>query len=312
MSLRFDHAPVMVARVLDQIRCAGAPRVVVDVTVGGGGHAQALLEAFADLRLLGIDRDPDAVAATRARLAPFGARAEILHGRFSQLPHLLAGRGVTRVDGLVADLGVSSHQLDNAARGFSFRERGPLDMRMDPSTGPSASELLGSIPEAHLARAIASFGEERYARRVARAVKAALPADTLALAETVRAALPKRGKQRIDPATRTFQAIRMLLNEEVAELRALLAVVPELLADRGVAVVIAFHSLEDRAVKRAFRTAAMDCICPPSTPVCICAHEPTLTLLTRRPIQPGPSEIDENRRARSAKLRAAQRLPRPT
>lgn len=312
MTTGFSHAPVLLARVVEQMQQIASPRLIVDATVGGGGHAAALLETFPGADLLGVDRDPDALAASRSRLAPFGERVQLAHGPFSELPDLLADRGISHVDGLVADLGVSSFQLDEPDRGFSFRAAGPLDMRMDPTSGESAAELLREIPEADLSRAIKRLGEERFARRVARAIKAANPENTETLAEVVRAAIPKRGPQRIDPATRTFQAIRMLINDEVGELGALLEALPALLADGGVAVVISFHSIEDRAVKRALRSAAKGCICPPDAPACACGRLPTLALLTKRPLVATEQELSENPRSRSAKLRAAQRLARAT
>ncbi len=309
MVMPFVHAPVLRDEVVELLGRAPRPGWLVDATVGGGGHASALLEAHADLRLIGVDRDPEAVAASRARLAGFGDRVRVLHGNFSQLPALLAEQGVAPVSGIIADLGVSSFQLDSAGRGFSFRARGPLDMRMDPSRGPTARELLSELSERELAVAIKQLGEERYAKRVARAIKAADPVDTEALANVIRLAQP-RSQQRIHPATRTFQAIRMLLNDELGELRALLAALPDLLVEGGVAAIISFHSLEDRAVKRALRAAANPCVCPQGLPVCVCGKQPTFALLTRRPLRPSDPEIAQNPRARSAKMRAAERLPR--
>ncbi|MEE8409007.1 MAG: 16S rRNA (cytosine(1402)-N(4))-methyltransferase RsmH [Myxococcota bacterium] len=305
--MAFAHEPVMLSEVVDAVVDA-QPELIVDCTLGGAGHAAALLDAATGARLIGIDRDPEAVVAATKRLAPFGARVRIVHGRFSELRDVVAGE---RVGALIADLGVSSHQLDTIERGFSFRGDAVLDMRMDPTGGETARDILARIDERDLATAIRSLGEERCALRVSRAILAAAPTTTAELAFAIRAIVP-RSRDGIDPATRTFQALRMLVNRELDELAALLGAVPDLLADGGVACVISFHSLEDRAVKTAFRHAASRCECPPSLPICLCGLTPTLEILTKRPRRAGLSELQRNPRSRSAKLRVARRIRRPS
>jgi 16S rRNA (cytosine1402-N4)-methyltransferase len=265
--------------------------------VGLGGHSRALLEAGAD-RILGLDRDPAALALARAALAPFGDRVELVHADYRELPRVLDGRGIGGVAGALADLGVSSMQLDAEGRGFSFRRDEPLDMRMDQSGGPSAADLVRDAGETELADAIFQFGEERHSRRVARAIVAArreTPIDTTGrLAAVVRRAIPHRGHQRIDPATRTFQALRIWVNRELEGLDAFLGeAVRRLLANARLAV-ITFHSLEDRIVKHTFRALEK--------------ADQGLRILTKRPLTPADAEVERNARARSAKLRAIERF----
>ena len=270
--------------------------VYADTTLGGGGHAEAILEASAPSgRLIGIDRDPRALEAARARLARFGARAAFFHGEMAELRRILSEAGAARVDGLVADLGVSSPQLDDPERGFSFSKPGPLDMRMDPTRGETALELVARLDEHELADVIYELGEERKSRRIARAIRRAYEAGELETTEDLRRAVaravgPKRG--RIDPATRTFQALRIAVNRELEQLGQLLEDAPDVLEDDGVAAIISFHSLEDRMVKRAFRGDAR------------------LEPLTKKPVVPSDEEQHDNPRARSAKLRAAKRARR--
>jgi 16S rRNA (cytosine1402-N4)-methyltransferase len=291
----FLHATVLLRETVDGL----APRaggVYVDATLGGAGHAFAILEASApDGVLYGIDRDPTALEAARARLAPFGARAIILHGTFASARALLAERGVARVHGLVADLGVSSPQLDVDERGFSFARSGPLDMRMDRSNDEPLSELLERLDADELANVIYEYGDERKSRPIARSIKAALERGELKTTEDLRRAVirvtgPKRTG--VDPSTRTFQALRMAVNEEIPQLERLLGDLPELLHDGGRAAVISFHSGEDRLVKQAFR------------------DDERLQPLTKKPIIAGELEQAENPRARSAKLRVAERVAR--
>lgn len=265
-----------------------------DVTLGRGGHAEAILEASGpNGRLLGLDRDPTALAASRERLARFGARVEFHQRPLSTLERALAGR---KVDGLVADLGVSSPQLDDAARGMSFRAEGPLDMRMGDDVATTAWHLLRELHEAELADVLYRYGDERASRPIARAIKRAIERGemetTLDLARAVYRVLGPPRHGRIDPATRTFQAIRIAVNDELGELDKLLDALPRVLADGGVAVVISFHSLEDRRVKHAFRDGQ------------------ALAALLKKPLEASEAERMENPRARSAKLRAARRVPR--
>ena len=309
----FAHVPVLLDTVVAHARMAATPASrplqIVDCTLGGAGHARALLEALPQARLLGIDRDPDACRIARTRLSGFAERADVVQASFSELAAVLRHVDVHEVDVLLADFGVSSYQLDAAKRGFSFREHGRLDMRMNPDAGEPADALLARIEVGPLAHAIATLGEERHARRVARAIVADRPSTTEELAALIRRIVPQ-GRDRIDPATRTFQAIRMLVNDELGEIDAWLAAVPEVLSEGGVAVAISFHSLEDRRVKAAWRAAAAGCTCPPRMPVCACQQVPTLRNITRRCAVASDTELHSNPRARSARLRAVARLAR--
>jgi len=289
----FEHAPVM----LEEVLAAIAPRaggVYLDVTAGGAGHAQALLERAPGARLVAFDRDPSAVRAAGQRLARFGERATVVHGSFSEVEEYLVAEGIDAVDGLVADLGVSSPQLDDPERGMSFRFEGPLDMRMDPTSGETALEAIERLSQDELADAIYHYGEEHRSRRVARCIKQAVEAGelhtTLDLRRAVVRATGPRRQHGMDPATRTFQALRILVNRELDELESLLAALPQIVHVGGVAAIISFHSLEDRLVKRAF------------------AERATWERLSKKPVTAGDSELAENPRARSAKLRAARRV----
>jgi 16S rRNA (cytosine1402-N4)-methyltransferase len=290
------HEPVMTAETIALLDPARGG-LFVDCTVGLGGHARVLLEAGAS-RLLGLDRDPEALKIARERLEGFGDRVELVHADYRELGRVLDDRGVRGVDGALADLGVSSMQLDAEGRGFSFRRDEPLDMRMDQSQGPTAAGLLDQVGEEELANLIFEFGEERYSRRIARAIVDARRRGSITttgqLAQIVRRAVPRRGHQRIDPATRTFQAIRIWLNRELDQLEAFVVEACGRLLAGARFAVITFHSLEDRIVKHAFRALAQGRM--------------TLRILTKRPIVPGDSELDRNPRARSAKLRAVERL----
>lgn len=269
--------------------------VYADATLGGGGHAEAILEASSpDGVIIGVDRDENALAAARHRLSRFGSRARFVHAPFSQLSSALRQAGFDSVDGIVADLGVSSPQLDHADRGFSFSRPGPLDMRMDASRGPTVFEFMQDQTENELADVIYQYGEERLSRRIARVIKEALAADELHTTEDLRAAVNRavggRRGQKTDPATRTFQALRIAVNDELGELKQLLLELPDLLRPEGVAAVISFHSLEDRIVKHAFR------------------GDDRLEPCTKKPVIPTDAEANENPRARSAKLRAARKV----
>jgi len=306
----FSHEPVMVAEVVALF--APVPEgVVVDATVGGGGHAEALLVAHPHLRVLGVDRDPDAVAAATDRLGRFGARAMVRQARFDRLAEVAAEAGVSpgSASGVLFDLGVSSAQLDRPERGFSYRADAPLDMRMDPSGGPTAADLANTMPEAELARLFAANGEGRFAPRIARAVVAARPVTTTgALADVVRSALPAAvRRQGGHPARRVFQALRVAVNEELEVLAEALPGSIDLLAAGGRCVVISYHSGEDRIVKAAFRHAETGgCSCPPRLP-CTCGAVSSGKLVFRGTHRPTPSEVARNRRAESALLRAFER-----
>jgi 16S rRNA (cytosine1402-N4)-methyltransferase len=304
----FEHEPVLLRQVVESI-AAENPKLIMDCTLGGAGHSAALLEAIPQAHLIGLDRDQTAIGVAKKRLSQFGDRVTIVHSSFENAPQVLADLGIDGVDALLADLGVSSHQIDTADRGFSFRMDGPLDMRMDTSVGQSAAEILEEIPEKELARIIKVYGEERYSGRVARVIKEANLKTTAELADVIRSVV-RKGKDKLDPATRTFQAIRMLVNGELDQLENLLNAIPSLLNDDGVAALISFHSLEDRAVKHAFRKAAKGEETPPEIPVYVQYVAPTMEVVTRKPLVADDDEIRSNPRSRSAKLRVARRLAR--
>jgi len=311
MDAPFDHQPVALDTILELL----APQpgeTFCDATIGGGGHAERVLEATApDGRLLGIDRDLEAVDAATRRLERFGDRVVVRHGRFSDLERLMAEAGMTSLDGLVLDLGVSSHQLDAARRGFSFIHDGPLDMRMDTTSGETAAALLARTSEDDLADLVFRFGGERYSRRVARSIKRMEEegglATTTDLAVAVRRVVGPKRAGAIDPATRTFQAIRIAVNDELGELESLLDALPAPLAVGGRVAVISFHSLEDGLVKRRFADLVSPCHCPPGIPVCDCPA-PFAEYVTRRSVRVTAREREANPRSRSAKVRAVRRV----
>jgi 16S rRNA (cytosine1402-N4)-methyltransferase len=289
------HAPVLVSETLALLEPSRGG-LFVDCTLGLGGHSRALLDGGAD-RILGLDRDTTALELAAANLASYGERVELVHSDYRDLPQVLDARGIATVAGALADLGVSSMQLGEG-RGFSFQRDEPLDMRMDRSRPPTAADLIADADEEDLANVIFQYGEERYSRRIARAIvqaRAVAPvATTGQLAALVRRAIPVRGYQRIDPATRTFQALRIWVNRELDGLDAFLESAVQRLAAGGRLAVIAFHSLEDRIVKHTFRALAH--------------AETAIRILTKRPIEAGEDEVARNPRARSAKLRAIERL----
>jgi 16S rRNA (cytosine1402-N4)-methyltransferase len=301
------HVPVMVAEVAEWLRPRPGARLV-DATVGLGGHAAALLAAAPDARLLGVDRDPAALARAAERLRDAGERVALRRARYGELPDVLADLGWDGADAILLDLGVSSLQLDDAARGFSFRFDGPLDMRMDPDAPLDAEDIVNRWPEQDLARVIFEYGEERRSRAVARAIVRARPlASTGALARVVGGVLGS-GRPGINPATRTFQGIRIAVNQELDDLDGFLADGWRLLRPGGRLAVLAYHSLEDRRVKEAFRRWASDCVCPPGIARCACGWSAKVRILTRRPLRPTAVEVAHNPRARSARLRVVERL----
>ncbi len=313
MSSREPHIPVLLRETVEALRPAPG-QMFVDCTVGAGGHAEALLEASSpDGRLLGIDRDGAAVAVARRRLARFGDRACIDRGDYRKVLEIARSAGFFAVDGIVADLGVSTMQLDDPSRGFSFRRDGPLDMRMDPSCGgPTAADLLATLPEIEIRRILRVYGEERLAAPIARALvrrrESAPIRTTFELAALVeRVAGPAARRFAIHPATRTFQGLRIAVNRELDGLDAFVTDAVSLLRRGGRLAVITFHSLEDRAIKHAMRALAARCICPPGLPVCGCGRENVVRVLTAKPVVPSRRETDANPRARSAKLRAVER-----
>jgi 16S rRNA (cytosine1402-N4)-methyltransferase len=262
--------------------------------------------------LLGLDVDPQALELARQRLAPFGARAILIQASYVSLREQIAALGWASVEGITLDLGVSSMQLDTPERGFSFQADAPLDMRFDPEGPVTASALVNDLPENELADLIYRYGEDRLARAIARAIVRARPIPTTRRLAEVVAGAARRGRgarqEKIHPATRTFQALRIAVNQELESVEAVLPEAVQALAPGGRFAVIAFHSLEDRLVKQFLRRESQDCLCPPRQPVCTCGHRATLRELTRRPIRPGEEEIQTNPRARSARLRVAEKL----
>jgi 16S rRNA (cytosine1402-N4)-methyltransferase len=314
----FAHEPVLLDESIRHLQLQPGS-VVVDGTVGGGGHGRRILEEIGERgRLIGLDRDPQALAAAQRRLERAGEadpRVRLVHASFRDLDQVVRELGLESVDAVLLDLGVSSHQLDAPGRGFRFGESDaqdvPLDMRMDPGAGPSAAELLRRASAEELERWFREYGELPGARRLARAIaerRRDAPlrssADLLRLIGETRVG---RGR-RHHPATLVFQALRIAVNDELSALREGLEAAVAVLRPGGRLVVIAYHSLEDRIVKRAFRAAEKGCICPPRAPVCTCGHTVTLRVLTKRPLRPGAAEIRRNPRARSARLRAAERV----
>ena len=305
----FEHQPVMVDEVVDLFRPV-PPGPIVDATVGGGGHARALLEAHPHIHLVGLDRDADALAAAERALRPFPGRVALRHATFDRITDVCEELGLGLVSGVLFDLGVSSPQLDRADRGFSYGGDGPLDMRMDRSQSRTAADVVNGYSEEELARVLHSLGDERHSRRIARAVVAARPLrSTGELADVIRAAIPAPARRRGGhPARRSFQAIRIEVNRELDLLPGALDAAVDRLAPGGRAVVLAYHSGEDRIVKARFAEAATGaCVCPPGLP-CVCGAQARVRLL-RRGVRPGPAEVEANHRAESARLRAVEKLP---
>ncbi len=300
--------PVLLAEVLAALNLRPGA-AVIDATLGAGGHAEAILERTApDGRLLGLDRDAVAIQAASGRLARFTGRIALAQASYASIGEAARDAELAPVDGILFDLGYSSPQIDDPARGFSFRADGPLDMRFDRRQEVTAADLVNGLPEGELADLIARYGEERYAWRIARAIVAARPIEgTLRLAEVVAGAQPP-SRERIHPATRTFQALRIAVNDELGQLEQALPQTLDLLRPGGRLAVISFHSLEDRIVKQFMRREARDCLCPPEQPVCTCGHTAALRIVTRKPIPAGAAEVAANPRARSARLRVAERI----
>lgn len=310
----FAHLPVLYSQSLEQlaIRPDG---IYVDCTLGGGGHASGVLAQLGtNGQLFGFDKDVDAHEAARQRLLSLGSDAmfTLIHRDFGEIADAWHELDLPPVNGLLADLGVSSWQLDQADRGFSYSQDGPLDMRMNQSAGRSAADLVNHADEQELVRILFDYGEERYARRIAQAIIRHRSTEsfqtTAQLTAVVRQAMPSQGlKEAQHPAKRTFQAIRIAVNGELTALENLLTAIPQILAPGGRACIITFHSLEDRLVKDAFRTWENPCVCPRDFPVCVCGRKPLGRVVTRKPITASPQEMLENPRARSAKLRVFER-----
>ncbi len=307
------HRPVLLQETMQYL----APErggLFVDATLGLGGHAAGILEASPETHVIGIDRDREALSLASERLASYGSRFQAVHANHREIGRVLEAAGEQRANGVLADLGVSSWQLDTAERGFSFRHDAPLDMRMDrDDENETVAALLARLPEAEIARIIYEYGEERRSRRIARWIverreQGKPVTGTRDLAELAARAVGGKRTDRIHPATRTFQALRIAVNEELIELDAFIETAIDLLQPTGRLVMISFHSLEDRIVKRTLRRLAGQCVCETRVPVCACGARRVVEILTRRPIVPGTAEADENPRARSAKLRACLKL----
>lgn len=309
------HVPVLLAAVLDGLNASVRPgSLFIDGTLGAGGHAAAILGAAPESRLIGFDRDPRSLGIAHERLARFGERVRLVHASYERMGQLAPEFGFSAgtVEGILLDLGLSSMHVDDPARGFAFKADGPLDMRFDPdSGGPTAADLVNTLEPDELADLIFRYGEERESRRIARAIttaRAEAPLRTTRqLAEVIVRAHHGR-HEKIHPATRTFQALRIAVNDELGALERTLPQAVALLRPGGRLAVISFHSLEDRIVKQFFRDESTDCLCPPRQPVCTCGHRASLALVTRKPISPDETEIAANLRSRSAKLRVAERL----
>jgi 16S rRNA (cytosine1402-N4)-methyltransferase len=312
--MKEGHLPVLAEEVMSMLSPASGS-LQIDATVGGGGHTERILEATnPDGRLLGLDANGAAIARTAGRLARFGDRLVLRQANFRDLSTVAPATGFEAVDGLLFDLGLSSYQLADTDRGFGFRAGGPLDMRFDTGRGVPAAALLDTLDTSELTALFRRFGEEPYAPRIARAIVEARRAEPIRTAEEL-AALVERvaphgppGRRRIHPATRVFQALRIAVNEELDALEEALAAAVDLLRPGGRLVVLSYHSLEDRIVKRFLDAERKGCICPPSVPVCVCGRTPRLRLVTKPSLTPTDAEIAANPRARSARLRAAERI----
>lgn len=308
----FYHLPVLPDEVIRFLEPKNG-RTYLDGTLGGGGHSSLIMESAPEARLIGIDRDPTALKAAATQLTGHSNNIRLVHGDFADTASHLGQLGISAIDGFVLDLGVSSHQLDTGERGFSFLQDAPLDMRMDNNSGSNAAELVNGLTEHELERIIGEYGEERWAKRIAAFIvreRAESPVETtFRLVDIIKGAVPKaKWDERIHPATRTFQALRIAVNTELDSLERGMRSALDLLSPGGRGVIISFHSLEDRIVKHIFREYAEGCNCPRQFPVCVCGRLPRVRILTGRPVTAGKTETDENPRARSAKLRAVERI----
>lgn len=310
------HIPVLLNESVEGLALP-ADGIYVDATLGLGGHAEAVLKAVPGSRVIGIDQDRDAIGFAKERLAKFGDRSTAVHANFEEITRVVNETVGGRVDGVLADLGVSSLQMDSMERGFSFRFDAPLDMRMNAGPGiPTAAELLETLDEEEIANIIYRFGEERFSRRIARRIvesreKGEPVRTTAQLVKIVERSVRKSPKDKIHPATRTFQALRIAVNREIAIIEKFLFDAVELIRPKGRLAVITFHSLEDRAVKQAFQRLAGKCICPPKIPQCVCGARKRVEILTRKPVIPTDEEIAVNPRSRSAKLRIVEVIETP-
>ena len=309
------HIPVLLQEIINALQPQSGA-IYIDGTVGAGGHTAAILTASApNGQVFGFDQDSEALEIAARQLAEFGDRVHLLRSNFDQLSDMARRHHIPPVDGILLDLGVSSMQLEQPERGFSFQLDGPLDMRMNPAARQTAAELVNHLPEKELADLIYQYGEEPHSRRIARAIVKTRPIRrTVELADIVVKAIPtkrgqkggRRSKRKIHPATRTFQALRVAVNDELGALERVLPQAIELLKPGGRLAVISFNSLEDRIVKQYFKRESQDCICPSEYPICTCGHKATINIITKKPITPSSTEIDANPKARSAKLRVVR------
>lgn len=304
------HKPVLLNEVLDFWR-GQKGGWYIDATIGLGGHAEALLKKDDEARCLGMDVDPQALEIARERLKPFGTRVELLKEDYRRLPEIMRSKNMAAADGILIDCGVSSLQLDQENRGFSFLRRGPLDMRMDSTQGETALELIQRLPVKELSRIILDYGEEPRSWSIAKALKNAASngelIDTVRSAEIVAKAAGGRGSKKIHPATKTFQSLRIAVNRELENLKIFLKNLPSLLSPNGRFVAISFHSLEDRLVKESMRAWSKGCVCPPDFPKCVCGRNPEFKILTKKAVTASEEEVSDNPRSRSAKLRAVEK-----
>jgi 16S rRNA (cytosine1402-N4)-methyltransferase len=307
-----EHVPVLLREAIEYL-APQAGGVYVDGTLGAGGHTEEILRRSApDGAVVALDRDVEAVERSRKRLSVYGERAVLRQANFRDIDRVLGGLGIGAVDGVLLDLGVSWFHLKTPERGFSFLLDGPLDMRMDRRGGRTAADLVSRLPREELARVIREYGEEQKAGAIARAIEKARArgpiTSTVQLAEIISSVFPPHLPRRIHPATRTFQALRIAVNDEVESLREGLRQAHRVLKPGGRMVVISFHSLEDRVVKQLFASWAKGCTCPPRVPVCVCGQKPSVRVLTKKPVLPSEEEVERNPAARSAKLRAAEKI----
>lgn len=307
--MEFSHIPVLLNETIEGLNI-NPNGIYVDGTAGGGGHSAAILERLEDGKLVSIDQDPDAICTVKQRFKD-EPNSIIIKGNFSEMKSLLRQRGICQVNGILLDIGVSSHQLDTAERGFSFHEDAPLDMRMSQS-GTSAADLVNTLPQKELSRIIFTYGEEKFADSISKAIvkkrEEAPVKTTFELAEIIRNSVPERVRRNGHPARKTFQALRIEVNHELDALKAGLEDAFDLLCDGGRLAVITFHSLEDRIVKQAIAQWCEGCTCPPDFPVCVCGKKPQARSITRKPIVANSLELDENPRSRSAKLRICEKI----
>ena len=310
--MEFQHKSVLLSQCLEALRIR-PDGIYLDGTLGGAGHSSRIAQRLTTGRLIGVDRDEIALRAAGERLAPYIDRVTLVHANFQDLDRILQELNISAVDGILLDLGVSSPQLDDGQRGFSYMEDAPLDMRMDRSAGLTAYEVVNAWPREELRRILYAYGEERYAPQIAAAIdrrRAVAPiATTLELVDVIRSAMPPQAlREKQHPAKRSFQAIRIAVNDELTAVERVMGDAISRLAPGGRLAVITFHSLEDRLVINAMQEAAKGCTCPPEFPVCVCGRTPQVKLLTRKPVVAGQEELEENPRARSAKLRVCEKL----